>query len=129
MPGDDDEALAALAAYGAGRDRSPRTGGLLGIIPGLGYLYSGEYGNATCSLILNALFIYGMVDTAREVQWGGFGIITFFELTWYTGSIYGGFDAAHRCNQERLLTVADEIESNQELRAGFRQLPIIALRY
>ena len=126
MPGDDDE---ALAVYGAGRNRSPRTGGLLGIIPGLGYLYYGEYGNTTRSLILNALFIYGMVDMAREDQRGGFGIITFFELTWYTGSIYGEFDAAHRCNQERLLTVADEIKAKQELRTDFRQLPIITLRY
>ena len=101
----------------------------MGIIPGLGYVYSGEYGNAVRSLILNALFIYGMVDTAQEDQWGGFGIITFFELTWYTGSIYGGFDAAHRYNQERLLSVAEEIDGDLNLRPDFAKFPVIRLRY
>ena len=33
-------------------------GGILGIIPGLGYAYSGEYSNAARSLILNSLFIF-----------------------------------------------------------------------
>jgi hypothetical protein len=129
IPANANTELAALETYESGRDKSPRTGGLMGIIPGLGYVYSGEYGNAVRSLILNALFIYGMVDTAQEDQWGGFGIITFFELTWYTGSIYGGFDAAHRYNQERLLSVAEEIDGDLNLRPDFAKFPVIRLRY
>ncbi|MBN1558006.1 MAG: membrane protein insertion efficiency factor YidD [Lentisphaerae bacterium] len=78
--------------------RSPRLGGILGLVPGLGYAYSGEYANALRSLLLNGIFIWGMVETAGEEQWGGFAVISFFELTWYSGSIYGGIDAAHRFN-------------------------------
>ncbi len=123
------EAISALEEYGKGRDKSPRLGGALGIIPGLGYVYAGEYGNALRSMILNALFIYGMIDTAQEEQWGGFGVITFFELTWYSGSIYGGFDAAHRYNRDRLLAVAEVIEGESELRPDYGKIPVIQLTY
>ena len=100
--GDIDGARAALEAsplphadggqgldwYAAGRDKTPWVGGVLGIIPGLGYFYAGEYANGFRSIILNAIFIYGMVDTARDDDWGAFSVITFFEFTWYSGSIY-----------------------------------------
>ena len=64
-------------------------GGLLGLVPGLGYAYSGEHANALRCLILNGLFIFGMVHTAENDDWGAFSVISFFELTWYSGSIYG----------------------------------------
>lgn len=96
------EALAAVDAYAAVPHKSPLLGGILGIIPGAGYLYSGEYGNAIRSVILNSLFIWAMVETAIEDQWALFGVTTFLETTWYTGSIYGGIDSAHRHNREAL---------------------------
>ena len=94
--------LAALDAYVAGSDKSPTVGGLLGLVPGLGYAYSGEWGNMLRSMILNGLFGWAMVECAEHDEWGLFAVTTFFELTWYTGSIYGGIDAAHRHNRERL---------------------------
>lgn len=99
---DDQDAINALDQYAKGSDKRPAIGGLLGLIPGAGYWYSGEIANGLRSLILNSLFIYGMVHTAQEEQWGAFAVITFFEFTWYTGSIYGGIDAAHRYNRNRL---------------------------
>ena len=38
-----------------------------------------------------------------------FSVITFFEFTWYSGSIYGGIDAAHRYNEQRLQRCLDGI--------------------
>ena len=35
--------------------KKPWLGGVLGLVPGLGYVYSGEYANAARSLILNGL--------------------------------------------------------------------------
>lgn len=113
---DDPAAQAALETYAAGHDKSPVVGGLLGLIPGMGYWYSGEVANGFRSLILNSLFIYGMVDTAQDDQWGAFAIITFFQITWYSGSIYGGIDAAHRYNQDRLDTAIQGIESDMKYR-------------
>lgn len=109
-----DETLSkeALENYSQGKDKKPFVGGLLGLIPGAGYWYSGETANGFRSLILNALFIYGMIDTAQDDQWGAFAIITFFEITWYSGSIYGGIDAAHRYNKNRLDSALQVIEND-----------------
>ncbi|HEY5653998.1 MAG TPA: hypothetical protein VIR63_06490 [Pontiella sp.] len=111
-PSDETLALEALETYMNGSDKSPKIGGLWGLIPGAGYWYSGEIANGFRSLILNSLFIYGMAHTAEEDQWGAFSIITFFEITWYSGSIYGGIDSAQRYNQERLHTALDAIEGD-----------------
>jgi hypothetical protein len=121
-------ARAALEAYAAGRDKSPRLGGTLGLIPGLGYAYAGEYANAVRCLILNSLFLYGMARFAEEEQWGGFAVVTFFELTWYSGSIYGGFDAAHRYNQRRFDTLTRELGASASLEPDPEVLPALRLR-
>jgi len=113
---DESVSLQALEAYNGGKDKSPLAGGLWGLIPGAGYWYSGELANGFRSLILNSLFIYGMVDTAQDEQWGAFAIITFFEITWYSGSIYGGVDAAHRYNRDRLDTTINAIEGDMSYR-------------
>lgn len=109
---DDPAALAALGRWEAGRDKSPRLGGLLGLVPGLGYAYAGEWGNAFRSLVLNGLFGWAMYECADRDEWGLFAVTTFFELTWYTGSVYGGIDAAHRHNRERLGNAAREIRGD-----------------
>ena len=98
-------------------------------MPGLGYAYSGEYSNALRSLILNSIFIYGMTDTADKEQWGAFAAITFFELTWYTGSIYGGIDAAHRHNRTRLTGCLDAVDGNAGVRVDLSRIPVVSLSF
>ena len=71
------------------------------MVPGMGYAYSGEWANALRSLLLNGLFAWAMAETAEDDEWALFGVCTFFEITWYSGSIYGGIDAAHRWNERR----------------------------
>jgi len=104
------DALAAVESYAAVPRKSPVLGGILGIVPGAGYLYSGEYGNALRSLLLNSLFVWAMVETACEDQWALFGVSAFLETTWFTGSIYGGIDAAHRRNREALALATAELK-------------------
>ena len=124
-----DPGRAALAAYRDGSRRIPAVGGMLGIIPGLGYAYSGEYANALRSLILNGIFIYAMAETAADEEWGAFAAVTFFELTWYTGSIYGGIDAAHRYNRQRLDRCLEAIGGNSGFEPDLEQIPVISLRF
>ena len=126
---DETGGLAAIDHYLTAGKKSPAVGGWLGLIPGAGYWYSGETANGFRSLILNSLFIFGMVHTAQEEQWGAFAAISFFEITWYSGSIYGGIDAAHRFNRtltesciERL-NVPD-IESNPDVTIPLFQLRV-----
>lgn len=124
-----DESAAITRDYLAGRDKSPTLGGWLGLAPGLGYAYAGEYANAVRSLLLNGLFIWGMVETAEDDQWGAFAAITFFEITWYTGSIYGGIDASHRYNQKRRTKAEASLVSGLALQPDYHALPTLELRY
>ena len=104
---------AVIDRYLAGHDKSPTVGGLLGIVPGLGYAYSGEWGNMFRSLFLNGLFGWAMFECADREQWGLFAATAFFELTWYSGSIYGGIDAAHRHNRRRLDDAVRELRGDE----------------
>lgn len=124
-----DRVADAWAAFEAGRDKSPRLGGWLGMIPGAGYMYSGEWANGFRSLLLNGIFIFGMVHTAEEGQWGAFSAITFFQFTWYSGSIYGGVDAAHRYNRRRLEACAAVFREAAVLEPDAAALPGFLLRY
>ncbi|MCX6998176.1 MAG: hypothetical protein NTV49_14105 [Kiritimatiellaeota bacterium] len=125
--GADTPASQALDQYARGRDKSPRLGGWLGVVPGLGYFYAGEPANGLRSLLLNGLFIFGLVNTAQHDEWGAFAVIGFFEITWYTGSIYGGVDASHRYNRSRLDACLGSLSGS--FAPDFKQLPAISLRY
>ena len=128
-PGDVAAARQALDRYATGRDKRPWLGGVLGLVPGLGYVYSGEYANAARSLILNSLFLWGMVETATDDQWGVFAVLTFAEFTWYSGSIYGGIDAAHRFNQRRLDGAVTHVRGETRLLPDPMQIPVIWLTF
>lgn len=120
--------LSALNTYLNRNDKSPRTAAIWGIIPGAGYFYTGEYANGFRNLILNGLFMFGMAQTASDDQWGAFTVISFFELTWYSGSIYGGIDSAHRYNQNRLNEAIREIEGPSYLRPDETTIPLFKLK-
>jgi len=119
--GDEAAALAALVSYERERDKSPILGGVLGLIPGLGYMYAGEYATGLRSLILNGLFMGAMVYSGVEDQWGAFAVISFFELTWYSGSIYGGIDAAQRYNRARKERCLEVVQGQAAFVPDFKQ--------
>lgn len=105
----DPDRAAAVDGLASAPGKSPRLGGILGIVPGLGYAYSGEYGNMFRSMFLNGIFGWAMFECADHDRWGLFSVTAFFELTWYTGSIYGGIDAAHRYNRSRAAAAAEAV--------------------
>jgi len=123
------EALDAIANYESGKDKSPVVGGLLGLVPGLGYAHSGEYGNALRSLIMNGLCIWGIVEFAEREQWGGVAVTGFAGITFYSGSIYGGADAAVRYNRRRFAANARVIEEHTRFVPDRATLPILTLKY
>ena len=79
--------------------------------------------------VLNSLFIYGMIDTAADDEWGAFAVISFFEITWYSGSIYGGIDASHRYNRDRLEEAVSAVRGNARLSPDYKQLPVLAVQF
>ncbi len=124
-----EDALHAIDAYAQGRDKSPVVGGLLGLVPGLGYAYSGEYANALRSLIMNALCIWGLVEFADREMWGGVAITGFAGVTFYSGSIYGGADAAVRYNRRRLNTAVGAVEGEARFEVNRHALPLLELSF
>ena len=129
---DEGEAAAsreAIRGYAARGDKRPWLGGVLGMVPGLGYAYSGEWGNMARSMILNGLFIWAMTETAIDDEWALFGVCTFFELTWYTGSVYGGIDAAHRHNAARLDGAVRAVRGDGGAEVEKAALPLVRLRF
>ena len=132
LAGDGPELVAArkaMAKYTGRRDKKPWVGGVLGLVPGLGYVYSGEYASATRSLILNSLFIWGMVEAADRDLWGVFAVVTFAEMTWYSGSIYGGIDAAHRHNARRLNETATAVRGSGRAAPDMAAWPLVTLHF
>ena len=128
-PAPDKAAHDALTAYQNSSGKSPWLGGALGLIPGLGYAYSGEYANAVRSLFLNGLFIAGMISAADHDAWGVFAVIGFFEATWYSGSIYGGIDAAHRYNRGRVQACSDAMAGSSGFVPDLSCLPLVSLMF
>ena len=124
-----DEARAAIDGYAARRDKKPWLGGCLGLVPGLGYLYAGETGNAIRSLLLNGIFLWGMVETAEEDLWGPFAVLAFAEFTWYSGSIYGGLDAVHRQNAGRLDAAVEAVRGERRPRVRTDTIPLFSLGF
>ena len=122
-------AFAAVDSYTQGSDKKPWLGGVLGLVPGFGYFYAGEWANGFRSVILNGLFIFGMVNTAQHDEWGAFGAISFFEVTWYSGSIYGGIDASHRYNRDRLNQAANGINGTASFAPDPLKLPLVSLQF
>ena len=120
---------AALDAFDHGKDRSPFIGGMLGLIPGLGYAYSGEYANAARSFLLNGLFGFAMYHTGSRDEWGAFSAVSFFEVTWYSGSIYGGVDAAHRYNLDRREACDAALRGNAAFEPNWPLLPLLDLQF
>lgn len=128
-PVEESSRLAAVEEVRAAPRKRPIVGGVLGLVPGLGYAYSGEYANAGRSFLLNALFMGFMALAARDDNWGAFGVASFFELTWYSGSIYGGIDAAHRWNRRLLDDAGARIEEGLRWDADEAAFPLLRLRF
>ncbi|MCX7819301.1 MAG: hypothetical protein N2652_08845 [Kiritimatiellae bacterium] len=128
-PLDESARLRRIEQAGSRPRRVPWVGGLLGLVPGLGYVYSGEYANGARSLILNGIFLGLLALAMDEEQWAAAGAIGFLEVTWYSGSIYGGIDAAHRWNRRIFEDTAAELERGTQWSFDERALPVLRLKF
>lgn len=82
------------------RYKSPETAGVLSaILPGSGQFYNERYQDGVYSFFLNALFILAAYKAYDSDNYGLGGILTLFEIGWYTGGIYGAVGGAHKYNR------------------------------
>ena len=91
--------------------KSPQTAGLLAaVLPGSGHFYLGRYKDGTTAFLLNFSFIWGAVASFQQGNYAVGGILTFFEVGWYTGNIYSAVGAAHKYNKWEEDRFRDDIE-------------------
>lgn len=92
--------LDAGPSYGR---RNPLTAGMLAIIPGAGYAYSGHYRTAISSLIVNGLLGWATVNAFNNDAGGGAAFYSMLFSSFYVGNIYGSVRSAERFNHNQLM--------------------------
>jgi tetratricopeptide (TPR) repeat protein len=113
--------------------KSPATAGVLAaVLPGSGHLYIERYRDAGIAFVLNAAFIWGMVESFRHENYVVGGILTFFELGWYSGNIYSAVSGAHKYNRGKKKEYLDLLEKEERLGVGIilqDKHPFLSLNY
>jgi len=82
------------------RRRSPAAAGVLSAcLPGAGHFYCNRYRNGCVALVLNAAFIGASVESYDKRIYVAGGVASSVALIFYSGTIYGAVNAAHRFNR------------------------------
>jgi tetratricopeptide (TPR) repeat protein len=81
------------------RQKGPAMAGLLAIIPGAGHLYCDRKRDALITFLLNGAMIYAAYEAFDHDLDALGGVITLFELGFYSGNIYGAVSSAHKFNR------------------------------
>jgi Tetratricopeptide repeat len=95
-------ALAEAAREGEQLPRkSPALSGLMSaVIPGTGHFYTGRWRDGTIALLLNGAFLAAGIEAVSAGNEAVAGVLLFFEAAWYSGTIYGAVNAAHKYNRD-----------------------------
>ena len=112
--------------------KSPSIAGALAVIPGAGHLYCERYRDAGIAFALNGAFIWGMVESFHHKNYVVGGILTFFELGWYSGNIYSAVSGAHKYNQRKKKEYLDSLEKEDRFSLGITlrdKQPLLSFRY
>ncbi len=79
--------------------KDPCMAGLLAIVPGAGHLYCERYRDTLAAFLLNGALIFAAYQAFDHDQNALGGIITFFEVGFYSGNIYSAISSAHKYNR------------------------------
>lgn len=91
--------------------KSPVLAGVLSAaLPGSGQFYIGRRGDALLALLLNTLFVAGIVEAMNQDRPAVAGLLGFFEAGWYAGNILGAVNGAHKYNTHQGRRFIEEME-------------------
>jgi len=100
--------------------KSPVLAGLLSTaLPGAGQLYTGRKLDSLISFLLNGVFIWGAIESFNRDIYVAGGILSFFELGWYSGNIYNAISDAHKYNRDTKLRFIEELKKDSFLSTGY----------
>lgn len=120
------EADAALIAkYRALPEKSPTTAGFLSaVLPGSGHLYVDRPRDGAIAFLLNAAFIWGTWEAAKNEEWALTGVLGACELFWYSGTIVGAVNGAHKWNRREEERFFEDALANSRPRWSAAPLPL-----
>jgi len=89
------------------KKKNPKTAAILGVVPGLGYLYCGYQKTALSSLLVNGLLMWGTHSAFNEDNHGVGLFLSGTSLGLYAGNIFGSYQTAIERNKK---TLEDHLE-------------------
>ena len=96
--------------------KSPALSGILSIVPGGGYLYCHRPKDALMAFLLNGGLIWAAAEAFDNNSPALGSVITFVEIGFYGGNIYGGISSAHKYNARKIDAFIDALKKNHKIR-------------
>jgi len=100
--------------------KSPKMAGVLAILPGGGYLYCNRPRDALISFLLNGGLIYAAYEAFDNELYALGSVISFVEIGFYSGNIYGSISSAHKYNQDQDQRFVDRLKKNLKVKLSSR---------
>lgn len=98
-----------LDTRGEFKKKDPLTAGALSLIPGLGHMYLGQWNVGIAALSWNALFTFATIWSVATGEWGVAAVLGVFELSWFSGTMFGALNGAFRHNRDVEQNWIDEL--------------------
>ncbi|MFW5700897.1 MAG: membrane protein insertion efficiency factor YidD [Cyclobacteriaceae bacterium] len=92
--------------------KKPFIAGVLSVIPGLGYIYSGHKQTALSSFIINGLLAYATYTSFKNENYGMTALTGLFSFSFYVGNISGSVKSAKRYNSQQDYNTINKLKSN-----------------
>ncbi len=90
--------------------------GFLSIIPGAGFFYCERYQDALIAFLLNGGMICAAYESFDDDNNALGALISFVELGFYAGNIYGAVTAAHKYNKAKTGQFIEKLKRNTKVR-------------
>lgn len=103
--------LNALHQRDAIRYKKPFVAGLLSIVPGLGYVYTGHRQTAISSVLINGLLAYASYSSYKSENYGMSALVSLFSVSFYLGNVSGSVKSAKRYNAKQDHNTVTKIKS------------------
>ena len=112
--------------------KKPKLAGALSIIPGAGQLYVGRRQDALIAFLVNAGLIWAAYESFDNELYALGGLITFVEIGFYSGNIYGAVTGAHKYNRKQTHRFIEKLKNNTKIKLSGdskNQRVLFSLRY
>jgi putative component of membrane protein insertase Oxa1/YidC/SpoIIIJ protein YidD len=97
------------------KPKKPVVAKLLSVLPGGGYIYTGNYKNAVTALLINAMLAYATYSCIERKNYGMTALTGIFSLSFYAGNIMGAGNSAVRYNQHIINYGANQLNINNQI--------------